>query len=135
FEEFAAAEVAAAAAALLRRRPAAGPAPAERARARAPRAGAPPPPPAWFRLFVSAGQRDGLRPGDLLGAITGEAGVSGEQIGRIEIRDTHSTVEVTGEIAERVIQALNGTTLKGRSLRVDYDRKPAPAPGRRGRTG
>lgn len=116
------AEVAAAVSALLRRR---APLPAETP---ATRPGAPPPAPAFVRLFVSVGSRDGLRPGDLVGSITGETKVTGTQIGRIEIRDTFSIVEVERDIAERVIQALNGITLKGRSLRVDYDRRPTGSP-------
>lgn len=125
FAEFSAAEVAAALSALLRQRvPTLAPA----AAAPSPGAGVRP----WVRLFVSAGQRDNVRPGDLVGAITGEAGITGEEVGRIEIRDTFSIVEVAADAAERVIQALNGVTLKGRSLRVDYDRKPTQPP-RRGR--
>jgi ATP-dependent RNA helicase DeaD len=84
---------------------------------------APPPATQWVRLFVSAGSRDGLGPGDLVGAITGEAGLPGDQVGKIEVRESHSTVEVPGEAAAAVIQALNGRSLRGRSLRVDYDRK------------
>jgi ATP-dependent RNA helicase DeaD len=80
--------------------------------------------PAWTRLFVSVGAKDGLGPGDLVGAISGEAGVSGAQIGKIEIRETFSLVEVDQRIAERVIRSLNGTTLRGRSARVDLDRGP-----------
>jgi ATP-dependent RNA helicase DeaD len=120
FEEYSPAEVAAAASALLRRR---APAPAEPAPTTRPPAA----PPAFVRLFVSVGSRDGVGPGDLVGAITGEANVQGGNIGRIEIRDTFSIVEVAGDVAERVIQALNGITLRGRSLRVDYDRRPSPA--------
>lgn len=120
FDEFSPAEVAAAACALLRKRtPAPEPRPAEPGRApRAPAA-----PPAYVRLFISVGQRDNVRPGDLVAAIAGEAGVSGDQIGRIDVRDTFSIVEVPGEAGDRVIRALNGTTLRGRSVRVDYDRK------------
>lgn len=121
FREFSPAEVAAAASALLRRRaPAPGVVPA------APPAAAPAAPlpaPSYVRLFVGVGARDGIVPSDLVGAITGEAQVKGTQIGRIEIRDTFSIVEVVSEIATRVIEAVNGITLKGRSVRVDFDRR------------
>lgn len=84
------------------------------------------------KLFVSLGERDGLRPGDLVGAIIGEAGIKGDQIGRIEIRETFSRVEVAGEVAEKVIRALNGTSVRGRSVRADLDRaeRTSGAPGR-----
>lgn len=130
FERYSPAEVAAAASALLRRRPPApAEAPAEAAEAPAAlRPGAAPPaPPAYVRLFFGVGARDGIRPGDLVGAITGEANVTGDKIGRIEIRDNISIVEVESDIADRVIRAVNGTTLKGRSVRVDYDRRPLAA--------
>lgn len=130
FREFSPAEVAAAASALLRRRaPAPSPAPAARV-AGAP--AAPPPTPSYVRLFVGVGARDGIVPSDLVGAITGEAQVKGAQIGRIEIRDTFSIVEVESDIATRVIQAVNGITLKGRSVRVDFDRRGGPPSGRGG---
>jgi ATP-dependent RNA helicase DeaD len=130
FDEFSPAEIAAAAIALLRRRPASGPTPS----AAAPRAAAGPaahavpatesgPAPAtWARLFVGLGSRDAIRPGDLVGAIAGEADIPGSSVGRIDIRDNFSIVEVQAEVADKVIGALNGTTMKGRSIRVDYDR-------------
>jgi ATP-dependent RNA helicase DeaD len=79
-------------------------------------------PPAWARLFLSIGLRDGVAPRDLLGAITGEADMRGVQVGRIDVKDGFSRVEVHDTIAERVIRALNGTSIRGRSVRVDYDR-------------
>ncbi len=128
FEEASAAEVAAALAALTRRRTTAaetreaaetaGPAPSPQ------RAAAPP---ALTRLFISIGQKDRIGPGDLVGSITGEAQVRGEQIGRIDIRETFSIVEVESAIAEKVIQTLNGTTIRGRSVRADYDRRSTSA--------
>jgi ATP-dependent RNA helicase DeaD len=89
---------------------------------------------AWVRLFVSVGQKDGASPGDLVGAIAGESGVDGARVGRIEMRDTFSIVEVEDGVAERIIRALNGTTVKGRSVRADYDRggQRKPKGGRRG---
>lgn len=123
FRTFGSARVAAAAVGLLRARglpavmgqPAASQAAAPAAPGRAPL-------PAMVKLFVSIGERDGARPGDLVGAITGEAGIQGSQVGRIELRDTFSIVEVDAAVAEKVIRALNGTTVKGRSVRVDLDR-------------
>lgn len=89
-----------------------------------------PAPVTWTRLYVGLGSRDDVRPGDLVGALAGEANIPGSSIGKIEIRDSFSIVEVQADLADRVISAVNGTTVKGRSVRVDYDRGgPARRPG------
>ena len=134
-DEYAPEEVAAALSALLRRRmDEAAQAAGRGEETTAAAAGAP----AFVRLFVSIGHRDNIRPGDIVGAITGEASIAGDHIGKIDIRDNFSVVEVTASDADRIIRALNGTTFKGRSLRVDYDRRPgtpgAGGPARRPRT-
>lgn len=127
-EEWSGAEVAAALAALLRDRgvPSAHPglalAPAQGEEGVAVATSARSRPPAWTKLFLSVGSRDGVGPGDLLGAITGEAGLQGDQVGRIDVRDTFARVEVQDTVAGKVIQALNGTSIRGRSVRVDFDR-------------
>jgi ATP-dependent RNA helicase DeaD len=54
-------------------------------------------------------------------------------VGRVDIRESFAVVEVASAVAERVIRALNGTTMRGRSLRVDFDRKNAGGPAREGR--
>jgi ATP-dependent RNA helicase DeaD len=123
FRDHAPAEVAAAALALLRKRkpPAARPAAGSASR----------PGPAWVRLYVSLGTKDQVGPSDLVGAITGEAGVDGSEVGKIEIKETFSIVEVGDTVAEKVIRSLNGTTVRGRSLRVDFDRaRRSSAPAR-----
>lgn len=76
----------------------------------------------WSRLFFSAGRTDEIGPRELLGAITSESGIKGSRVGRIDVRERHALVEVHESDAARVIKALNGTTLGGRALRVDYDR-------------
>lgn len=92
-----------------------------------------PAPVTWARLFVGLGSRDDIGPGDLVGALAGEANIPGSRIGKIEIRDSFSIVEVQADVADKVIQAVNGTTMKGRSVRVDYDRGgPARRPPGRG---
>ena len=123
FEQFSPGEIAAAALLLLQRRPESerGLGVAGSGESIAERAGGPPPK-TWVRLFVAVGEKEDIGPGDLLGAIAGEAGVEGSQVGKIEIRETFSLVEVNSEAADRVIKGLNGTTIKGRSVRADYDR-------------
>ncbi len=79
---------------------------------------------AWetVRIFVGAGRLDSIRPGDLVGAIANEAGISGDAIGAIEITDRFALVEVPADRADGVIQALRGTKLRGRKVIVRLDR-------------
>ena len=74
------------------------------------------------RLFVSLGRRDGLRPGDLVGAIANEAGLSGNAIGSIEILDAMAFVEVPSDSADSVLSALNRTKLRGKRVRASLAR-------------
>ncbi len=119
-ERFSAQELAAAALSLLSRPPAPDAEtthPTSKARAnRATRSDG------WTRLFVSIGEMEGIKPGNLLGTLAGESGVDGSLFGKIDIRDTYSLVEVRPSEAAKVIKAVNGVTIRGRSTRVDYDR-------------
>jgi ATP-dependent RNA helicase DeaD len=74
------------------------------------------------RLFIGAGREAGIRPGDLVGAITGEAGINSRELGAIEIADRFSLIEVPEARAEEIIQALRATTLRGRKVPVRRDR-------------
>jgi ATP-dependent RNA helicase DeaD len=87
----------------------------------------------WARLWVGVGRKDGVRPGDLLGAIVGEAKVPASTVGRIELRELFTLVEVKSEHAERVVTALAGVTLRGRRVvaRVDRGSGGAHRPPRR----
>lgn len=73
-------------------------------------------------LFIGVGRRGGIRPQDLVGAITGESSVRGREIGSIEIADRFSLVEVPQAAAEEVITGLRGSTIKGRKVSVRRDR-------------
>jgi ATP-dependent RNA helicase DeaD len=77
------------------------------------------------RLFVSTGRSAGVRPQDLVGAITGESYLSGRDIGAIEIADRFSLVEVPESAADDVVAALRRTSIKGRSATVRRERHPA----------
>lgn len=131
-EEYDGVEVAAAALRLLERdrerareTTRAVPAPATTAASPAPGGG-------WTRLFVGAGTRDRVGPGDLVGAIIGESGIARESIGKIELRENHSLVEIASAEAERVATALTGTMIRGRRAiaRLDKGRESGDRGGR-----
>jgi ATP-dependent RNA helicase DeaD len=75
------------------------------------------------RLFVGAGREAGVRPGDLVGAITGETGLTGRDIGAIEIHQRFALVEVPESAADEVVRALKATMIKGRKATIRRDGK------------
>ncbi len=75
----------------------------------------------WARLWVGGGRRAGLRPGDIVGAITHEAGVTGADVGAIQIADAFALVDVRAEVADRVVGALGDATIRGKVLPVRRD--------------
>ena len=74
------------------------------------------------RLFFGIGRRAGLRPQDLVGAIAGEAGLNAREIGAIQITDRFSLVEVPDSAADRVIAAMQRSTIRGRRPTVRRER-------------
>ena len=80
-------------------------------------AGAPLQPP-MVTLCIGAGRKDKLRPGDILGALTGDAGIPGTQVGKIAIFDFQAFVAVERGAAKQALNRLNAGKIKGRSLKV-----------------
>jgi ATP-dependent RNA helicase DeaD len=74
------------------------------------------------RVYIGAGRSAGIRPQDLVGAIANEAGLSGREIGAIEIGDRFSLVEVPQAAADEVIAALRSTKIKGRTPTIRRER-------------
>jgi ATP-dependent RNA helicase DeaD len=74
------------------------------------------------RVFVGAGRAAGMRPGDLVGAITNEAGLRGGDIGAIQIADGFSLVEVPEAAADHVIRTLRDATIRGQKVTVRRER-------------
>ena len=74
-----------------------------------------------IRLYVGAGRQAGVRPGDLVGAITGEAGIDSRSLGAIEIADRFSLVEVPEDMADEIIDAMRDAQIRGR--RVTFRRE------------
>lgn len=88
--------------------------------------------PGMTRLFLQVGRQDGIRPGDIVGAIANEAGVSGNAIGAIEILERSTFVEVPEAEASHVIAALSRTKLRGKRVFVDVARPRRDEEGRGG---
>ncbi len=83
------------------------------------------------KLFVGTGRESGVRPQDLVGAVTGESSLSGRDIGAIEIFQRFSLVEVPESAADEVVAALRATLIKGRKATVRRElahRAPARRP-------
>jgi len=70
-------------------------------------------------LYVSGGRKDKLRPGDILGALTGEAGgLPGTDVGKIEIHERFSYVAIARGSAKRAIERLGAGRIKGKRFKV-----------------
>jgi len=74
------------------------------------------------RIFLRVGRRDNIRPADLVGAVANEANIPGDAVGDIDIYDTFAFVEVPATMADRVLRALNRTTIRGREAQATLAR-------------
>ncbi len=71
------------------------------------------------RLFINVGRQQKARPGDILGAIAGETGISGRLIGSIDMYDKYTFVEVPREYARDVLRAMDHVKIKGKSINIE----------------
>lgn len=69
-------------------------------------------------LCVDGGRSDKLRPGDLLGALTGEVGVPKEAVGKISTFDTRTYFAIDRKLAKTVLAKLRESKIKGKKFRV-----------------
>jgi ATP-dependent RNA helicase DeaD len=88
-------------------------------------AAAPPAPESagWARLVVTAGKRDGVRAGDLVGALVNEAGLPRNAIGKIELRDGFTLIEIRADHADRAQRGLTGISLRGKRVSARPERR------------
>jgi ATP-dependent RNA helicase DeaD len=78
---------------------------------------------ARVKVFVGVGKKDRASAKDLVGALIREAGVPKDDIGRIDVRDSFSLVEVAAGAADRAVRGLTGTTIRGRRVIARLDRE------------
>jgi ATP-dependent RNA helicase DbpA len=78
---------------------------------------------AMVTLYISGGRKDKLRAGDILGALTGEAGgFPGADVGKIEIHERFSYVAIARASAQRAIERLGAGRIKGKKFKVGLPR-------------
>jgi len=77
-----------------------------------------------FRIEV--GRLHGVKPGNIVGAIANEAGLEGKLIGRVEIRDDHSLVDLPEGMPKQIFRDLQKTRVAGQELRISRADAPRP---------
>ena len=73
-------------------------------------------------MWINAGKKAGVGPGDLVGAITGEAGIDSSALGAIKIAETYALVDIADEFVEQVVNALRGKKIRGQRVEMRRDR-------------
>jgi ATP-dependent RNA helicase DbpA len=74
--------------------------------------------PPMATLQIDGGKKQKVRPGDILGALTGDQGIGAHQVGKIHIFDNSAYVAVEQSIAKKALQKIGKGKLKGRAFRV-----------------
>jgi ATP-dependent RNA helicase DeaD len=76
----------------------------------------------WAKVFVTVGTKDRASAKDLVGALIKEVGLEKGQIGKIDVRETFSLVEVSPDAAEQAVRRLSGISIRGRRVSARADR-------------
>ena len=71
-------------------------------------------------LCIMGGKKDKLRPGDMLGALTGDAGLRKEQVGKINVFEFLTYVALDRRIADRAFAVLSNGNIKGRNFKMRF---------------
>lgn len=69
-------------------------------------------------ICIDGGRKNKLRPGDILGALTGEGGIAGSEVGKIDVFDSHAYVAIERSSASQALECLRGNKIKGRFYKV-----------------
>jgi DbpA-like RNA binding protein len=81
------------------------------------------PAPSWVKIFVNVGKKDRAQPKDIVGALTKEVKLARDAIGKVDLRDTFSLIEVAADQAEAVVRGFTGVTVKGRRVVARFERR------------
>ena len=78
--------------------------------------------PSTVKIFVNAGKKDQGTPADFVATLTKDLKVPAQDIGRIELRDSHSLIELPAQDAQRIARELTGKTIRRRDLVARLER-------------
>jgi ATP-dependent RNA helicase DeaD len=76
----------------------------------------------WVKVFVNVGRKDRASAKDFVGALTREVGLARTDIGRVELRDAFSLLEIAPHVADKAIAGLTRSTIRGRRPDAHRDR-------------
>ena len=71
-------------------------------------------------LEINMGRKQKIRPGDILGALTGDGGLAGENIGKIDVLDMVTFVAVENGIAKQALNYLEQGKVKGKTVKARF---------------
>ena len=74
--------------------------------------------PPMVTLLMLGGRKDKIRPGDVMGALAGEAGLSREQVGKITVTDQNTYVAVARSVARDTLRKLTAGKVKGKTVKI-----------------
>ena len=83
------------------------------------------PEPGMARFRIAVGKQDGVRPGNIVGAVTNEAQLSGDEIGSIRIHHSYSTIDLPADRSSEILDLLSDTRVSGRFIQIrPYEDRP-----------
>jgi ATP-independent RNA helicase DbpA len=74
--------------------------------------------PPMVTLLMLGGRKDKIRPGDVMGALAGEAGLSREQVGKITVTDQNTYIAVARSVARDTVRKLTAGKVKGKTIKI-----------------
>lgn len=75
------------------------------------------------RMFLNVGVKDNLKPKNIMGAIAGECGIKGKQIGSIDMMDNFTFVDVHRDVAKTVLKKMNGNKINHKKVSIEIAKK------------
>lgn len=86
------------------------------------------------RFHVSLGKKQGIRPGDILGAVAGECGIPGSDIGEIEVLENYSFFNAASEHQMRILDRMQGAQIKGKDVMIELSKEKKSSRTSRGKS-